>query len=80
MSNKSGSVTRQGQFFRKRLLDLYEAWQRVELHIALQSSVIWYKSDEPLFYNHIKDKYMSNKSGSVTPHGQFYQKRLDGFV
>ena len=46
-------------------LDLYETWQRVKLPLDQQSSVLWYKYDEPFLYNSIKHKEMCIKSGSV---------------
>ena len=63
-------------FLKNGWLDLYEAWQRVKLPAVQKYRVIWYKSDEPFFYNHIKHKEMSNKSGSVTLRANFLENGL----
>ncbi len=49
--------------------------REVKLILDQQCNAIWYKSVEPFFYNHIKHKEMSNKSGSVAQQGQFSQKK-----
>ncbi len=38
-------------FLTESFMDLLETWQRVELPLDQQSSVIWYKADEPFLYN-----------------------------
>ncbi len=45
-------------------------------HRGFSNKKIWYRSDEPFSYNHIKHKEMSNESGSVTQQGHLSQKRL----
>ena len=63
-------------FLKNSLIDLYENGQSVKLPLDKQSSAIGYKSDEPFFYNYIKYKEISNKSGSVTGKGQVSRKQV----